>query len=224
MLSQCVYAYVCTEFRVSRSHWTISAQNPQSIWLRDNRTLLMDSDTIIDSKVLLPSTEHKVINGKPVTGYGALLTITGNNVACVGGQFLQESQNITCNCCRDGCNFAVDIYHASGVILRDSVTKGSFGSAVRVQETRDGTGGVEPTRPPVETQWGLLPGLARQPVFITNVSLHHHSNASFFSLRGFWTVTVRKCLLYSLSIVRVFKLSVHYCMKTVCTALVRLPM
>lgn len=181
----------CTEFRVTRSHWTIDSQNPRSIWLRSNRTLLMDSETTIVSKVLLPSTEHKVVNGKPVTGYGALLTITGNNVACAGGQFLQETQNITCNCCRDGCNFAVDIYHASGVTFRDSVTRGSFGSAVRVQETRDGTGGVQPTRPPVITKWGLLPGLARQPVFITNVTLYHHDNGSFFNLRGFWTVMVR---------------------------------
>jgi|EP01047_Picozoa_sp_COSAG01_P046602 hypothetical protein len=170
----------------------IDPQNPKSIWLRSNRTLSMDSETTIESDVLLPSTEHKLVSGKAITGYGALLTISGNNIGCVGGQFLQETQDIQCNCCRgNGCNFAVDIYHSSGVTFRDSVTRGSYGSAVRVLETRDGTAGVHANRPPVETEWGLLAGLARQPVFITNVTLHHHHNDSFFNLRGFWTVMVR---------------------------------
>jgi hypothetical protein len=119
---------------------------------------------------------------------GALLTVSGNNIGLAGGQFLQDTQDIVCNCCQDGCNFAVDIYHSSGVKFRDSVTQGSFGSAVRVQEQYD-PGCGEPGAPPAATKWGLLPGMARQPVFITNVTLNHHSNASFFNLRGFWTVT-----------------------------------
>ena len=65
---------------------------------------------------------------------------------------------------------------------------GSYGSAVRVQEQYD-PGCGKPGDPPAASKWGLLPGLARQPVFITNVTLQHHSNASFFNLRGFWTVT-----------------------------------
>lgn len=56
-------------FHVSKSRWEIDTVNPKSIWLRSNRTLLMDSETVITSSVLLPSTEHKTSNGKTVTGY-----------------------------------------------------------------------------------------------------------------------------------------------------------
>jgi len=46
------------------------AKDPKSIWLRSNRTLLMDSETTISSDVLLPSTEKKINpGGTPVTGY-----------------------------------------------------------------------------------------------------------------------------------------------------------
>ena len=45
-----------TVFKVSRSHWTIDKQQPKSIWLRSNRTLLMDAETVIESSVLIPST------------------------------------------------------------------------------------------------------------------------------------------------------------------------
>ena len=92
-----------------------------------------------------------------------------------------------------GCNFGVDIYHSSGVKFRDSVVQGSYGSAVRVQEQYDPACG-KPGQPPTATQWGILPGLARQPVFITNVTLYHHSNASFFNLRGFWTVSTTNAI------------------------------
>ena len=61
---------------------------------------------------------------------GALLTVSGNNIGLVGGQFLQQAQDIVCNCCKDGCNFAVDIYHSSGVKFRDSVTNGEQGNQI----------------------------------------------------------------------------------------------
>lgn len=120
--------------------------------------------------------------------------MSGNNIGVAGGHFRQEAQNIVCNCCKMGCNFAVDIFHSSGVKFRDSVVQGSFGSAVRVQEAYD-PGCGKPGLPPVSKSWGILPGLARQPVFITNVTLHHHSNQSFFNLRGFWTVTASNVIL-----------------------------
>jgi hypothetical protein len=53
---------------------------------------------------------------------------------------------------------------------------------------------VTPGHPPVATHWSTLPGLARQPVFITNVTLLHHSNASFYQVRGFWTVTAQNVI------------------------------
>ena len=129
---------------------------------------------------------RSILNGLSQFLQGALLTISGNNIGLAGGQFLQDKQGIVCNCCQQGCNFAVDIYHSSGVKFRDSVVQGSYGSAVRVQEQYD-PGCGKPGGPPVATKWGILPGLARQPVFITNVTLLHHSNSSFFGLRGFWT-------------------------------------
>lgn len=53
---------------------------PKSIWLRSNRTLMMDTETVIEGAVLIPSTEKKKEKGQLVTGYGALLTVVGNNI------------------------------------------------------------------------------------------------------------------------------------------------
>ena len=176
-----------TVFKVSKSHWTIDKQQPKSIWLRSNRTLLMDAETVIESSALIPSTQHTVQDGDVVTGYGALLTVNGHNIGVVGGKFLQATQDITCNCCHEGCNFAIDVFQSSGVKLRDSTVQGSFGSSVRVQEGYS-PAGIKPGSPPVKSEWVTLPGLARQPVFITNVTLLHHRNESLSQLRGFWTV------------------------------------
>ena len=178
-----------TVFKVSRSHWTIDTQQPKSIWLRSNRTLLMDVETVIESSVLVPSTQHKLQSGQVVTGYGALLTVNGHNVGVVGGKFLQDTQAISCNCCHSpgNCNFAIDVFQSSAVKLRDSVVQGSFGSSVRVQEGYS-PAGIKPGSPPVKSEWVTLSGLAQQPVLITNVTILHHANASLFSLRGFWTV------------------------------------
>ena len=179
-------AHPNTVFQVRRSRWAIDTQ---SIWLRTNRTLMMDSETVIESAVLIPSTQHAELQSgsTPVTGYGALLTISGNNIGVVGGRFLQSAQNISCNCCNGGCNFAIDIFHSSGVKLRDSVVQGSFGSSVRVQEGYS-PARIKPGSPPTSSEWVTLPGLARQPVLITNVTLLHHANTSLLTLRGFWTV------------------------------------
>ena len=115
----------------------------------------------------------------------------GNNISLVGGRFEQE---ILPECAEakvqptpGACNFAVDIYYASGVTFRDTVVEGSFMSAVRVQEGF-WPGAIKPGAPPVRTDWAVLAGLARQPVLITNVTILHHRNESFFQLRGFWTV------------------------------------
>jgi len=153
---------------------------------------MMDSETVISNSALMPSTEVKKQQGHLVTGYGALLTVVGNNVGVVGGRFEQQNQSIVCNCCRSTCNFAIDIYRSSGVKLRDSVVHGSFASSVRVQS---GYGsGISPTQPPGTTSWATLSGLARQPVFITNVTLLHHANHSLFQLRGFWTVMTQNVI------------------------------
>ena len=183
-----------TVFRVRSSSWQIDAAAPKSIWLRDNRTLLMDSQTVIENPAgaLLPSTYVQKAGGEAITGYGALLTVSGNNIGVVGGRFHQQPQNLTCTWGKPACNFAIDIFRSSGVKLRDSVVQGSFGSSVRIQESF-GTG-VTPGHPPVAMHWSTLPGLARQPVFITNVTLLHHSNASFYQVRGFWTVTAQNVI------------------------------
>ena len=47
-----------TVFRVSRSHWKIDATAPKSIWLRDNRTIVMDDHTLIEGTALMPSTHN----------------------------------------------------------------------------------------------------------------------------------------------------------------------
>ncbi len=55
--------------------------------------------------------------------------------------------------------------------------------------------GVSPfTRRLATTSWATLGGLARQPVFITNVTLLHHANHSLFQLRGFWTVMTQNVI------------------------------
>ena len=36
--------------------------------------------------------------------------------------------------------------------------------------------------------------MASRPVFITNVTLLHHSDPSFWQLRGFWTVTAQNVI------------------------------
>ena len=36
--------------------------------------------------------------------------------------------------------------------------------------------------------------MAKRPVFITNVSLLHHSDPSFWQLRGFWTVSAQNVI------------------------------
>ena len=141
-------------------------------------------------------------------------------IGVVGGRFEQSAQDITCTCCAGGCNFAIDIYHSSGVKLRDSVVQGSFGSAVRVQEGYS-PAGIKPGAPPVETEWATLSGLARQPVFITNVTLLHHANASLFSLRGFWTVTAMNVILVRNRIMGPF---MYLSREHICTKCTNLPL
>jgi parallel beta-helix repeat protein len=173
-------------FRVRNSRWTVT---DATVWLRSNRSLIMDSATTFEGTAEVPWTKHGA--GQTGEGGGALVTVTGNNVSLVGGRFEQE---ILPACAETkvqptpgACNFAVDIYYASGVTFRDAVVEGSFMSAVRVQEGF-WPGAIKPGAPPVSTDWVALPGLARQPVLITNVTLLHHRNESFFQLRGFWTV------------------------------------
>ena len=102
-----------TTFHVSRSRWEIDAAEPQSIWLRDNRTLVMSSDTVIAGAARMPATSSLHAGG------GALLTVNGNNITLVGGRF---EQDILPACNSSSCNFAIDIYYSSGVTFRDTVT------------------------------------------------------------------------------------------------------
>ena len=102
-----------TLFRVKASRWQIDAAAPKSIWLRDNRTLLMDGQTVIENPAgaLLPSTYVQPgPGGKAITGYGALLTVSGNNIGVVGGRFEQQPQNLSCTWGKPACNFAIDIF------------------------------------------------------------------------------------------------------------------
>eukprot|EP01048_Picozoa_sp_COSAG05_P024193 COSAG05_NODE_5574_length_1137_cov_1.023121_2_plen_308_part_00 len=185
-LQQLLDTHAAGVFRVRNSRWTITNT---TVWLRSNRSLIMDNVTVFEGTAEVPWTEHGT--GQTGEGGGALVTVTGNNISLVGGRFEQE---ILPECAEaqvqptpGACNFAVDIYYASGVTFRDTVVEGSFMSAVRVQEGF-WPGAIKPGAPPVRTDWAVLPGLARQPVLITNVTLLHHRNESFFQLRGFWTV------------------------------------
>ena len=177
-----------TVFDVRRSRWEIDREDPKSIWLHSNRTLMMDSETVIVGTAPMPLTN------KAHEGGGALLTVTGNNISLIGGRFEQEilpaCAQIKTQPTPGACNFAIDIYFSSGVLFRDTVVQGSFMSAVRVQE------GFWPPagNPPISSHWSTLSGLARQPVFITNVTLLHHANESLFQLRGFWTVMTQNVI------------------------------
>jgi parallel beta-helix repeat protein len=75
-------AHPNTVFKVSKSRWEIDARDPKSIWLRSNRSLLMDGETVITSAVLMPSTENKTFpsNGKPMTGYVRLATVAAESM------------------------------------------------------------------------------------------------------------------------------------------------
>ena len=175
-------AHPNTVFDVSHSRWTVKNQ---SIWLRSNRSLVMDSTTVIEGTGLLPLTNPKHEGG------GAVLTVTGTNISVAGGRIQQE---ILSACAQakvqptpGACNFGVDIYYSSGITFRDMVVEGSFMSAVRVVGGF-WPAGIRPGAPPTSSDWVTLPGLVRQPVLITNVTLLHHRNESFFQLRGFWTV------------------------------------
>jgi parallel beta-helix repeat protein len=172
---------------VHASRWQVSNR---TISLRSHRTLLMDAATTITGTAPIPWTKHGT--GEVGEGGGALLTVSGTNISVAGGRFEQEilpaCEGVKTQPTPGACNFAVDIYYSSGVTLRDSVVQGSFMSAVRVQESVGWPAGVKPGAPPVASKWVTLPGLARQPTLITNVTLLHHRNASFFQLRGFWTV------------------------------------
>jgi hypothetical protein len=104
-----------TVFDVSRSRWTVSNQ---SIWLRSNRSLLMDSATVIEGTGLLPLTDAAHEGG------GAVLTVTGSNISVAGGRI---EQDILPACVQPkvqptagACNFGVDIYHSSAVTFRDT--------------------------------------------------------------------------------------------------------
>jgi parallel beta-helix repeat protein len=174
-------------FNIRNSRWTVSNQ---TIMLRSNRSLIMDASTVITGIAELPWTKHGA--GEVGEGGGALLTVSGNNISVAGGRFEQEilpaCAEVKTQPIQGACNFAIDIYYSSGITLRDSVIQGSFMTAVRVQESIGWPAGIKPGMPPVASKWVTLPGIARQPVLITNVTLLHHRNQTFFQLRGFWTV------------------------------------
>lgn len=72
-------------FNIRNSRWLIVNQ---SIYLRSNRSLIMDSATTIEGTAEVPLTKHGA--GQTGEGGGALLTVTGNNISLVGGRFEQE--------------------------------------------------------------------------------------------------------------------------------------
>ena len=95
-------------FRVRNSRWTVT---DATVWLRSNRSLIMDSATTFEGTAEVPWTKHGA--GQTGEGGGALVTVTGNNVSLVGGRFEQE---ILPACAEakvqptpGACNFAVDI-------------------------------------------------------------------------------------------------------------------
>lgn len=174
-------------FHVRNSRWEVSNR---TIMLRSNRSLIMDASTVITGTAEVPWTKHGT--GQVGEGGGALLTVSGNNISVAGGRFeqtiLPACAEVKSQPTPGACNFAIDIYYSSGITLRDAIIQGSFMTAVRVQESIGWPAGIKPGMPPVASRWVTLPGLARQPVLITNVTLLHHENHTFFQLRGFWTV------------------------------------
>jgi len=179
-----------TVFDIKESHFEINSTNPLSIFLRSDRSLLMDSVTTISSQVSVPGTN---------TWGGALLIIKGSNIAVSGGRFLQLNEDIQPDCPYVRCNFAIDIQHSHGVKLRDGFIQGNFGNAyIFIRGDHD----VPGYNPPVETDWVTFRGMAGDPNLITNMTLLHWGNTTVknFGHRGIWSTTNQNMIVTRLNI------------------------
>jgi parallel beta-helix repeat protein len=163
-----------TVFSIEQSQWDIDTAKPLPIILRSNRSLIMDDATLISSSVTVPPVP---LQRSPQWG-GALLVISGENIAVSGGRFLQLSEDMA-------TGFAIVMEKSRDVKLRDGLIQGNFENSCIVNFDDYWIDGYTP---PVGTTWPTFNGLVSPPNLITNMTIRHHPNATQYNSRGIWLV------------------------------------